>query len=196
MAPVLSESDRLSDTEILRRFEARDERAISDTQRRYGARLYALALRLLGDKQDSEECVSDVYAALWNAIPPAKPQNFFAFACALTRRIAVSRWRERTRARRVPSELTVSLDELFESETEDTEASREADAQELADLLNDWLRRLPASDRHIFISRWYEARPVPEIASGLSLTPSAVYKTLTRLKESLRVHLERNGITL
>lgn len=185
-----------SDSEIIRRFEARDEQAIADMKQKYGPRLLGLACRLLGDRQDGEECFADTCLALWNAIPPVRPASLSAYACAVLHRLAVSRFRERTRQKRVPSELTVSLDELFEDETADPAAADEADARELADLINEWLRGLSEDDRYIFISRWYEARPVPEIASGLGVTPSAVYKSLTRLKGSLRAHLERNGMTL
>ena len=185
-----------SDETIIEKYFARDEQAIRDTERCFGSYLFRLAFNVLHNREDSEECCNDAYLALWNAIPPARPDSLAAFAASIVRRIAVGRWRTRTREKRVPSELTVSLDDLFESETDDALIVDETDAGELASLLNAFVRGLPENDRYIFISRWYEACPVSDIASELSVTPSAVYKATARLRAALKAYLERNGITI
>ena len=48
----------MEDREILELFRQRDQRAIPALEERYGGRLRALSLRLLGSPEDAEECVS------------------------------------------------------------------------------------------------------------------------------------------
>ncbi|HEV2643876.1 MAG TPA: RNA polymerase sigma factor [Candidatus Elarobacter sp.] len=47
-------------------FCARDQRALSDVYRLYAANLYAVAARVLGVKQDAEDCVHDTLLRLWS----------------------------------------------------------------------------------------------------------------------------------
>ncbi len=124
----------VTDEAVIERFFARDEQAIRDIEQKYGVYLRRLSYRILHDREDCEECVNDTCLALWNAIPPARPASLGAFVTAVARRIAVEKYRTRTRQKRVPSELTVSLDELFESETADTAVEDEAASAELAAL--------------------------------------------------------------
>ena len=48
-------------------------------KRKYGKTMEQLAYRLLFDYQDTEECCSDTYWDLWNALPPNRPIHFKAF---------------------------------------------------------------------------------------------------------------------
>ena len=63
----------MEDQEIIRLFWARTEQAIQETDLKYGKFCSGIALRILKDRQDAEECVDDVYLAAWKKIPPAKP---------------------------------------------------------------------------------------------------------------------------
>ena len=53
----------LKDEEINGLFFDRDERAVSETDKKYGAYLKAVAKDMTGDRRDAEECVNDVYLA-------------------------------------------------------------------------------------------------------------------------------------
>lgn len=50
----------------------RDASAISATDAAYGAHCRALAFRILGSREDAEECANDTWVRLWNAIPPQR----------------------------------------------------------------------------------------------------------------------------
>ena len=65
----------MEDTEILRLFAVRSERAIAAANEKYGASCLRLAERMLGSPQDAEECLNDALLAAWNAIPPEKPES-------------------------------------------------------------------------------------------------------------------------
>ena len=63
----------MTDTEILDLYETRSEAAIEETEKRYGTYCRAIAMNILQNKQDAEECVNDAYLNAWNSIPPQRP---------------------------------------------------------------------------------------------------------------------------
>ena len=54
----------LEDTAIIRLYNARDERAISETDRKYGSYCMAVSMNILDSHPDAEECVNDAYLKL------------------------------------------------------------------------------------------------------------------------------------
>lgn len=178
----------IADEQIIELYWQRNERAISETDFKYGQFLYRIAYNILHDKLDCEECQNDTYLGIWNAIPPTRPNVFPAFITQIMRRTAIDRYKQKTSKKRIPSEMTVSLDEL------DAEAIHYDNAEELGRIISDYLRTLSDKQQFMFIGRFYIADSVQDIANDLGITPSAVYKELGRIKSELKMHLERNGV--
>ena len=62
--PTPPQADGDDDGSIIRLYEARDEAAISLTQRRFGSLCHAVAYNILDNREDAEECVNDAYLAV------------------------------------------------------------------------------------------------------------------------------------
>lgn len=60
----------MEDTQIIALFVARDEQAVRETDRAYGRKLFSLSNRILMNREDAEESVSDTYTETWKSIPP------------------------------------------------------------------------------------------------------------------------------
>ena len=178
----------IADEQIIELYWQRDERAISETDFKYGNFLYRIAYNILHDKLDCEECQNDTYLDIWNAIPPTRPNVFPAFITQIMRRTAIDRYKQIMSQKRIPSEMTVSLDEL------DTEAMQYDNAEELGKIISDYLRTLSDKQQFMFIGRFYIADSVQDIANDLGVTASAVYKELGKIKSQFKIHLERNGV--
>ena len=78
----------MEDQEIVRLYWDRDERAIEESEKKYGGLCRGVALRVLESIEDSEECVSDTWLHSWNAIPPRRPALLGAFLARITRNLA------------------------------------------------------------------------------------------------------------
>ena len=191
-----AEAVKESDEEIVSLFWSRDERALVLANRLYGRLVYHLCFNVLGDREESEECQNEVWLALWNAIPPARPAFLQGFLIKLTRRTAIDRLRICRAAKRVPSELTVSTEELYHDLKNAPSAEEEFEQKRLSQLISGFLKTLPARKRYVFMDRYYMAEPVEQIAKTLGITPSAVYKELAAIKKDLKKHLEENGVIL
>ena len=180
-----------TDEDIIEMYWERDENAIRATDRKYGRLIFGLAFGILADKCDSEECRNDTYLAVWNAIPPTRPAILPAFITQIARRIAINRYKAGNAKKRVPSELTVSIDELSETLAG---PDRELGAAELGRLIGEYVRSLGERRRYMFVARYYMSRSAAAIASDLGITRSGVHKELAAIRAGLRAHLEKNGV--
>ncbi len=177
----------MSDQEIIELFFARDERAISAVAAQYGTLCHTIAENILRNRSDAEECVSDAYLKVWNSIPPERPSHLSAFLCRITRNLALDCRRKKHRARRDES-LTVSLSEL-----EACIPMRDEEASELPALLNHFLGGLEATERQLFLGRYWHETPVRTLARIHGLTPKAVTMRLSRTRAKLKQYLESRG---
>lgn len=83
----------MNDRQIIELFQQRDERAIQETQSKYGAYCFAIAGNILSVPEDAEECVNDAWNSAWNRIPPVIPVPLKAFLGKLTQDLSLSRYR-------------------------------------------------------------------------------------------------------
>ncbi|MBQ8849559.1 MAG: sigma-70 family RNA polymerase sigma factor [Clostridia bacterium] len=187
------ENAYLPDEQIIELYWQREEKALSATDEKYGRYLYTIAYNIVHNNQDCEECLNDTYFGTWNSIPPQRPNLFLVFLSKIMRNVAVDKYRKNTAARQVPSSLMQSLDELDESVAYSPSMEEELAINQLSELLNSWLRGLSESERFLFVCRYYYADPIAEIARMLGVSERTVFRQLTKLKNSLREHLEKGG---
>ena len=89
----------MEDAQIIDHFFRRDPEAITAVQEKYEKRCLAAARHILPDARDAEECVSDVWLRLWNAIPPERPRSLAAYITTVTRRLALDKCVKTTASR-------------------------------------------------------------------------------------------------
>ena len=90
----------MEDYQIVDLYWARKEKAIAETEKKYGKMLHSLSYSLLSSHEDAEECVNDTYLGAWNTMPDARPMYLGSFLSKITRRLSIDRWRREHRAKR------------------------------------------------------------------------------------------------
>ena len=183
------------DEKIIDMYWDRNPDAIQETAQKYGPMLRNVAYNILSDLQDCEECQNDTFLKLWNAIPSARPNFFPAYIVQVIRQVAIGRYREKSRMKRVPSQLTLSLDEVRQLGREKS-IEEEIDARELGRLITEYVKNLNEEQQHIFIDHFYLAESVEKTASELHISTRTVYRKIERIKQDLKKHLERNGVCI
>ena len=171
---------------------ARSEEGLTLLKERYGSLCRRIALNLLGNRQDAEECENDVILAVWNTIPPNRPVSLSAYVGRITRNIAVDTIRKQT-AKGRKCEGIVLIDELAEC-LPDTDSPDPADDLTLRDALQSFFDGLSEEDRAMMVRRYYNGEPTEAISLALGLKHSTVRVRLHRLRERLREHLEERGV--
>lgn len=183
----------MTDERIVELYWQRDESAIAQTEQCYGGMLLRLAYRILNDTGESEETVNDTYWRAWNGMPPQKPSRLGAFLSKITRGLAIDRYRRRQADKRVPSEYTLSLEELSECIPGGERPEEALDADQLATVIGAYLSGLKPAAREAFICRYFYAFSLQEIAKRQRVSESKVKSTLYRARQGLREHLEKEG---
>ena len=184
----------MNDLEIIELYFERDEKAIKETDAKYGKLCHSIANNILHNEQDSEECVNDTYIGVWKAIPPTRPNNFMAFVCKITRNLSLKRLE--TMARRKRSAATiVSLDELAEVLPDENIASGVSDA-DIAKAISDFLRNEKEDVRNVFMRKYYFFDSVSDIAERFGFTESKVKSMLFHTRNKLKEYLIKEGVEI
>ncbi len=184
----------MEDREIVELFFRRDEQAIVEAAHSHGGLCRMLALRLLGDFQDAEECVSDTLLAAWNSIPPQKPEKLSAYLARLTRNLALKRRRDAGRLKRGGGETELAFEELDASLPGGENVERQLERRELAERIERFLYTLPVPERRVFLCRYWYFESITEIAGRFGYGESKVKSMLSRSRKKLRNDLEKEGI--
>ena len=183
----------MDDLAIVELYHRREEQAIAESDKKYGSLCRSIALRLLGLREDAEECVNDTWHAAWNRMPPDRPQALGAFLGRITRNLSVSRWR-RDRAQKRYDGMEVLLSELEDCIPAPGTVEEALDRRRLAQAISAWLDNQTSEDRRLFIRRYWYGDPVKELAAERGERANALSQRLLRLRRALRAFLESEGV--
>ena len=184
----------MEDEKIIELFWAREQSALAETQRKYGALCQSIAYGVLRDREDALECVNDTWLAAWNAIPPARPRLLPAFLGTITRNLSVSRLRENCQVRRGGGVYPAVLDELAECLSDGDTPERALERRELVREINAFLASLSPEERKIFLCRYWLLASTAETAEALACTQAKVKTSLHRTRKKLQRHLQKEGL--
>ena len=183
----------MEDEKILDLYFARNEQAVTETDRKYGGYCFTLANSILNKSQDAEETVSDTYLQAWNAIPPKRPNIFKMFLAKITRNLAFSRWRKYTAEKRGGGEMELVLGELEDCLAAPGNVEDRMNGQELAKAIRTFLNTLPVREQDIFLRRYFFVEESAVIARRYGMKPATVLRTLSRTREKLKHYLTQEG---
>lgn len=186
----------MEDKAILDLYFARDEQAITETDRKYGGYCYSVANRILNSPEDSEETVSDTYWHAWNSIPPHRPSFLKLFLAKVTRNLAFTRWRKQSAAKRGGGETELVLEELAGCISGTEQIDDQLNAKELARVIRAFLDTLPERDQEIFLQRYFFVDDAEAIAARYGLKRTNVNVILSRTRSKLKTYLTREGYYL
>ena len=182
----------MTDESIIELYFARNEAALTETDRSYGAFCRRIALNILTIIEDAEECVNDTYLKAWNSIPPTRPNSLRAFLGGITRNLSISRYRANHAEKRGTALLFSELGECL------PEPASEGDFDErhLVQTINEWLRSLPDAERALFVRRYFSGDDVKTLAKLCGVTQNHMAQKMFRLRKKLRDRLESEGFCI
>ena len=184
----------MNDLNIIELYFARDEEAIKQTDIKYGKLCHSVAYNILNNNEDSEECVNDTYVGVWNAIPPAKPNNFMAFVCRITRNLSLKRLEAQARQKRSQA-ILVSLDELAEILPDESIADGVSD-ENIGNLISGFLQNEKEDIRNVFIRKYFFFDSIGDIARRYDFTENKVKNMLHHTRTKLKGFLIKEGIEI
>jgi len=183
----------MDDSHIVELYWSRSETAITETAVKYGSYLTSISYNILADREDAVECVNDTYHDAWNTMPPHRPSILSAFLGKIARRISIDRWRKRNAGKRGGGEIILALEELEDCVSGVGSVEDEIVRQELQKLYHDFLNTLSATERKVFLCRYWYMDSIGDIAQEFGFSQSKVASMLHRTRGKLRTVLEKEG---
>ena len=184
----------MEDRQIVELYWQRSDDAVAETKRKYGRYCRTIAIGILHDEADAEECVNDVYVGAWNAMPPHRPDNLSAFLARITRNLALKRFRGQSAQKRGGGETAVALEELEEVIPAGGSLDEQVAERELARSLDAFLAALPVNQQRVFLCRYWYFDSVGTIARRFGYSESKVKMMCKRTREKLLLYLRKEGI--
>lgn len=186
----------MEDQQIIALFFRRSEEAVQAVSQKYGAYCRSVAANILPDREDVEECLNDTWLAAWSSIPPNRPERLGVYLARIARNNALNRRKELTARKRGGGAVDAVLEELHECLSGGNSTDEALDEIVLRDAINAFLRVQPTQKRTIFIRRYWAMEQVADIAKALGLRRGQTATILYRMRQELKEHLEKEGITL
>ena len=185
----------MEDSQIIELYWPRAGHAITETSNKYSRLLLSISLNILGNYSDAEECENDTYVAVWNTIPPTRPNIFSAFLSKIVRNISINRY-EYNRAKKRNSEYDLILSELEECTASTMSVEESYAAGEISAYIDDFLKTQKQETRVIFVRRYWYADPVKDIAQRMKISESKVKTVLFRTRKELQLYLAERGVVV
>lgn len=186
----------MEDTAIIDLYFAREERAIDETGKKYGAYCRAIAFNILRSREDSEECVSDTYLRAWNAMPPTRPNCLRAFLGRITRNLSFTRWEAQAAQKRGGGQTDLLLSELEECLPSGSSVEAALDMRAVTQTIEAFLRAQTRENRQLFVRRYYYSDSVKRLAGLFGMSENTVKSRLFRMRNGLRDALLKEGIAV
>ena len=183
----------MQDQIIVEKLFGRSEEGLTLLDSRYRRLSLGVMAGILDNAADREECYNDLLMAVWNSIPPNRPDSLEAYICTLSRRIAINRYRYNTRDKR-SAPYTVMLSELEEAIPDTAEPTSEDG--EVTNLLNRFLEGLDPETRVLFLRRYVAGETVEALAERFGMGENAVASRLYRARVKLKKQLRKENIRI
>ena len=186
----------MKDNDIIELYWCRDEKAITATADTYGNYCYSIAYNVLYNNEDAEECVNDTWMNAWNSIPPQRPSRLAIYLGKITRNLALNRYEMKTAQKRGSGQVEIALSELEGCVPSHTEIEQIMGEMTLVNAIETFLKAQPRTERNIFIGRYWYLHSIRKLALAYSMSESKVASLLFRMRNKLKLHLEKEGIYL
>ena len=186
----------MTDADIVTLYWARDEQAIAQTAQKFGAYCRKIAMNLLGNQEDAEECENDTWMAAWNSMPQNRPDKLAPYLGRITRNLALDLRERQNAKKRGGGQTEAVLEELEFCLPAGDHTAQEVESAETARSISAFLRSQPEQARNIFIRRYWYCDATADIAKRYGIGESKVRVTLHRMRTKLKAYLEKEGVCL
>lgn len=187
----------LNDAELVEKAQSGDTAAVEELVSRYEDKVYSLAYRMVGNREDAEDVLQDTFLNVVRSIGSFRGKSSFStWLYRITANAALTRLRKTSRKEKSEGEF---LDEVYAVKQAAQAGERLSDwsenpakqllTEEAKVIMEAAIDELPEKYRTVFVLRDVEGLPANEVADILDLSIPAVKSRLHRARMFLRNHL-------
>lgn len=186
------------DIKIIELLFERNEQGITQIAEKYKHLYKSILVKILNNGEDISECENDVLLAIWNSIPPNRPNNLSAYISKIARNISINKFKYNNRSKRA-SGYTAALDELCECiPDKNSRISFDSieEQNQIKRLISDFLIKLDDESRILFVRRYFYLESVAELSKRYGISENKISVKLFRTRKKLQIFLEKGGVIL
>jgi RNA polymerase sigma-70 factor (ECF subfamily) len=191
MAEPAAIVQQIADREMIERIGRGDQGAFSALYDRLSRPLYSLALRMLGDAEDAQDALQDVFLQIWSRAATYNPEQstVFSWTVLLTRSRVIDRLRARRRRLAVVAGATDDKDADVANASTMESAADTAEKYDEAARVRSVLNNLPSEQREAIELAFFGDLTHHEIAAQLGeplgTIKARIRRGLLKLRERL-----------
>ncbi len=182
----------MSDEALALALQAGCEEAFDELVHRHQGRVYAVAYRVTGNREDALDAAQEAFVKAYRKVGSWQPRSgFVPWLLRLTVNQSIDLLRRQKRHRHAPLEDALAQGEgtaLHEARTDDTRTRVAAD--EIGARVQQALPALSPAQRAVFAMRHYEGLPLADIAQAMGCTVGSVKVHLFRALRKLQAELK------
>lgn len=186
----------MTEQELVARARAGDQQAFEQLVLDNQNRIYSLAVRLTGDREEAFDLAQDAFVKAWQGLPAFQGESSFAtWLYRLATNVCIDHLRRQKRRRQVESEVSLDDEESGWTEPADwrQDPQRQLERSEQGRALARGLEALPAQQREILVLRELSGLSYQEISQKLGLDMGTVKSRIARARLALRKILAEDG---
>jgi len=172
----------ITDLELIEAIKNDDEKAFRSLFDRYYKYLLVTAYAYVKEENTVRDLAQDVFLEIWRKRNSLNINNVKAYL----RRSVINKSLNYIKAQRMDFE---DSNETFDV-PENQKVQEQLEANELQQVINDAIEKLPDRCRVIFAMRRFEEMSLKEIAAQLDISPKTVENQLTKAMKFLRAAVE------
>lgn len=181
-----------NENKLIERASGGDPSAFNRLMEAHERRMYAVALRMCGNREDAQDCLQEAMLRIYRSISGFKGQSSFA---TWVYRITMNTCLDELRRKK--NKQNTSLDSLLDTgwSPQDESASPEKHAvqSETRRLLHEAIRDLPEDMRSAIVLRDIQGLSYEEIAQALDINVGTIKSRISRGREKLREKLKKKA---
>ena len=186
----------MTDRELVARAGAGDQEAFEQLVRDNQNRVYSLAVRLVGDREEAADLAQEAFLKAWQGLSSFQGESSFStWIYRLTTNVCIDYLRRKKRRQEV--EPAVSLDDEDSGWAEPADAGqdpqRKLEEAERSRALSRGLERLPEHQRQVLVMRELSGLSYQEIGAATGLDLGTVKSRIARARVALRKILMKDG---
>ena len=145
------------------------------------SKLFRLAFRLLGSREEAKDLVQEVYIKLWNSREQlGEIQNMEAWCMKVARNLSLDKLKSKQ------NRVTESIEESFHMQHDSLSPHATAEISESMSKINQWISVLPEKQRQVIHLRDIEGYSYNEICEILELDLNQVKVNLFRARNAVK----------
>jgi len=185
-----TEINNLTDNDLVDFIKLNPEKYAQITKR-YQGKLFAYLYRLIGDKDEAEDLLQNVFIKAYRNLGSYDTsRKFSSWIYRIAHNEAVNHIKRKSLKRFISLENITSTKDKLESASAEDNAQESWIRKETSKEVDDAIKKLPLKYRQVLVLRYYSSKSYEEISEILGRPVNTVGTLIKRAKDKLSVELE------